>query len=198
MYAGDEKKGHSHKDKTWWDKDKNDFSREGQLAKNAVKALLRIIFADVVRARTQRRWAVSGLGGWVALRGKWLKASSLLSHERDGAYDLVDDFYNGIVWGNTNHAINFDEAGLADAIYRRLRTDTRKIYRVFDRLYQYHTVDSDDVAEIYVNKLRAMPSSPITRAVRGDRRLSRFLIKILDEGWTSGGEHACIDFLKTG
>ena len=195
MYAGAEKEDHDHMDTTWWDAGRDDFSLEGKLAKNAVKALLAVVFADVARARSGRQRSLSGLSGWVGFRNRWLKASSKLSKERDAAHDLVDDFYAGIVWGDTNHAFNFDEAGLADAIHDRLGDDTRKVYQAFQRIYEYHTVDSDDVAEIYVDKLRNAPSSRVARAVLADRRLADFLIKLLDEGWTSDGEQACIDFL---
>jgi len=195
MYAGSEKEGHSHGDKTWRDGSK--LSLEGELAKNAAKALVAVIFAEVERARASKQKSVNGLSGWIAYREKWLRAGKL-SGERDGAYDLVDDFYNGVVWGDTNTAFNFDEEGMANAIWSKLGDDTRKIRAAFNRLYEYHTVDSDDVAEIYVNKLRKNPSSKTTRAVLGDKLLVGDLVKIMDEGWTSSGEQDCIKFLQGG
>ena len=110
---------------------------------------------------------------------------------------LIDKYYSGFVWGDTNHAVNFDEAGLAGAIYSDLQADTTEVYKTFWRLNEYHTVDADDVAEIYVDKLRGRNATPPTlRAVAADSRLKNLLIKVLDEGWTTDNEYACIDFLK--
>ncbi len=196
MYAGAEKDGHEHADTTWWDKKAGTLSLEGKLAKNAVKALLHLVFANVGKARASGTKSPAALDGWIGYRDKWLKASSRLSKERDGAYDLVDDYWNGIVWGNGNHAFNFDEEGMADAIFDKLGTNTGKIYKAFWRLNEYHTVDADDVAHYYVSRLRKNPGHKVTRAVVGDGKVVDILIKVLDEGWTTGDEQACIDFLK--
>ena len=197
-YAGDDKHGHGEADKTWGDADKKTLTLEGTVAKNAVKALLGVIFADVMRARASKVASLASLSGWAAFKDKWLAAASRLSGERDGAYDLVDDFYRGVVWGNTNTAFKFNEAGMADAIYSNLGSDTKKIYDAFDRLNQYHTVDADDVAEIYVNKLRNDSSLRVSTAVKGDQRLVGLLVSIMKAGWTSDGEQACIDYLQSG
>ena len=195
MYAGHEKHNHTAMDKAWKTKT-GALSLQGKLAKNAVKALIYLIFANVAKAQKAKSKTITSLDGWVTYRDKWLKASSQLSKERDGAYDLVDDFYTGIVWGNTNTATNFDEKGLADAIFDKLHVKTNKVRAVFERLDEYHTADSDDVALHYVNRLRKSPSGKVTKAVVADSKLVDILIKVMDEGWTSGDEKKCIKFLK--
>lgn len=197
MYAGSEKHDHAHHDSTWKNK-KGGLSLEGQLAKNAVKALLHLIFSNVSAARAKGQTTLTTLTGWTTYRDTWLKASARLSKERDGAYDLVDDYYNGIVWGNGNHALNFDEEGLAKAIHKKLHIHTRKVTAAFKRLDEYHTVDADDVAHYYVEILRKKPKSATTMAVLKDKATVRILVKVLDEGWTTGGEQKCIDFLQGG
>jgi hypothetical protein len=207
MYAGDEKENHSHHDETWknpttgklskvGDPGHDDDKRYGELAKNAVKALLYVIFHEAYVARNAKS-TVNALSRFPAFQNKWLAASPLLRRERNKAYDLIDKYYSGFVWGDTNHAVNFDEAGLAGAIYSDLQADTTEVYKTFWRLNEYHTVDADDVAEIYVDKLRGRNATPSTlRAVAADSRLKNLLIKVLDEGWTTDNEYACIDFLK--
>ena len=198
LYAGDDKHGHSDMDKTWGDADKKTLTLEGRVATNAVKALLKVIFDEVMRAKASKVATLASLSGWAAFKDKWLAASSRLSVERDGAYDLVDDFYRGVVWGDTNTAFNFDEEGMANAIYSKLGTDTKKVYDAFNRLNEYHTVDADDVAEIYVNTLRNDRSLRVPMAVLGDQRLVGLLVSIMKSGWTSDGEQACIDYLQGG
>lgn len=207
MYAGAEKENHSHHDETWKNPNTGKLSKVGdsghdgdkhygELAKNAVKALLYVIFHEAYVARESNS-TVNSLSRWLAFQSKWLAASPALSRERNQAYDLIDKYYSGFVWGDTNHAINFDEAGLAGAIYSQLQGDTTAVYNTFWRLNEYHTVDADDVAEIYVDKLRSNSATKSTvHAVARDSRLKNLLIKILDEGWTSDNEYACINFLK--
>ena len=208
MYSGHEKKDHSHHDTTWKNKSTGKLSsvkdkvvrkgdlNYGTLAKNSVKALLYVIFDEVAAART-RKSNVQALGTWSSFQRKWLAASPKLSKERNKAYDMIDKRYNGFVWGNTNHALNFDESGMAKDIYEKLGTNTADVKKVFERLNEYHTTDADDVAEIYVNKLRQEGAAGrVSKAVSKDRQLSDLLIKILDEGPTFSGEQACIDYLK--
>jgi hypothetical protein len=189
---------HSEADKTWGDAKKGTLTLEGTVAKNAVKALLKMIFDEVMRARAAKIGSLASLSGWGSFKDKWLAASSRLSVERDGAIDLVDDFYRGVVWGDTNTAFNFDEKGMANAIYSKLGADTKKVYDAFHRLNEYHTVDADDVAELYVNKLRKGSDLKIPLAVKGDERLVGLLVSIMKAGWTSDGEQECIDYLQSG
>lgn len=71
-----------------------------------------------------------------------------------------------------------------------------EVYEVFSRLDEHHQTDVDDVAEIYVGLVRKQ-AGPALEALKGHRELIKLLIRSMDEGWTSAGEKACIDFLKT-
>ncbi len=97
--------------------------------------------------------------------------------------------------GFTSITMKMDEKGLAAAIYRELAGDTATIHEVFQELNERRNTDADDVAEIYVNLLQSKKGPPLL-AVAKDVKLKSLLIKILDEGWTSSGEKACIEFLR--
>jgi hypothetical protein len=195
-YTGDEKKDHAPMDLEWTGHGGH-LSPLGTLAKNTVKALLQLVFEEVQRAAGSRT-VISRLAGWESYRQHWIRASSELSKDRDFAYDLVDEFYSGIVWGNTQHATNFDERGCAQAIHQRLSTNTAKVTAVFERLRSFHGVEADDVANHYIEALKAAPTSRVTQAVRDDRALVQLLIKILDEGCTTSTEDKNVAFLKSG
>lgn len=195
-YTGDEKDGHALDDLAWTGHGGH-LSPLGTLAKNTVKALLKLVFEEVQRAAGSHS-VISKLAGWESYRQHWIRASSELNRARDFAYDLADEFYTGMVWGNTQHAANFDERGCAQAIHQRLSTDTAKVRTVFERLRSFHSVDADDVANHYIEVLKAAPTSRVTQAVRADRALVELLITILDEGYTNGEEDKNVAFLKSG
>ncbi len=195
IYAGKEKENHSHHDKTW-EKTGGGLSAEGRLAKNAVKALLSVVFDAVGSAHSSKQKTVTSLHGWATFKNVWLKASPKLSRKRDFAYDLIDKFYNGVVWGDTQTALNFDEAGLAKAVLTHAGSDMQKVHDVFKRLDDYHTVDADDVALEYVNLLKPEPSSLTAKSLARSSKTKAILIRVMDEGWTSSEEHDAIAFIR--
>jgi len=98
--------------------------------------------------------------------------------------------------GITSLSYSMDEEKLAKTLLAEHGTNIARVREVFDELVLKHDADSDDVAEVYVNQLKGTPASPAARALASDTKLKELLIKILDQGWTSDGEKACIDFLK--
>ncbi len=89
-----------------------------------------------------------------------------------------------------------DEEKMAKALFEECGTDMAKVRAVFRELKRNHSSDSDDVAELYINKVKAR-GGPVRNALQTDRVLIALLIRILDEGVTFPGEKACIRFLKS-
>ncbi len=104
--------------------------------------------------------------------------------------------FRGSPLGITSWTSSMEEEKLAKALLAEHGTNTMRVKEVFDELVLKHSADSDDVAEVYVKQLKATPASPAARAMARDTKLKALLIKVLDEGWTSADEKACIDFLK--
>ncbi|MEO8941652.1 MAG: hypothetical protein ABI453_13975 [Isosphaeraceae bacterium] len=194
-YAGDEKQGHAHADEGWWEgKGRNGyFSRDGRFAVNATKSLIRIVFRTATASNGQ---GASDLSGWSTFQGVWLKASSRLSRQRDQVFDLIDRYYKGARIGANNlKTISMDEEGLANALIREAGTDSNLTLHVFERLDEHYNSDADDVAELYVKGVRARGGA-VLDALKSNPKLIQRLIKVMDEGWTSGGEQECIKFLR--
>lgn len=114
--------------------------------------------------------------------------------ERAKAITLIRRFCRSPL-AMTSITLSMDEEGLALALYEELGSDTVSVYRVFEELDERRNTDADDVAELYVNLLRARKGAPLS-AVARDEKLKKLLIRILDEGRTSSGEQQCIRFLS--
>jgi hypothetical protein len=138
--------------------------------------------------------AGASLIGWVAFRKKWLSASPKLSAERNFAYDFVDRFRVGASAGQGMVTVNMNVVGLAMALVDDCGPNSGQVQEVFERLYEKHSSDVDDVAELYVNMVRKKGGDTL-RAFQHNYELARLLIKAMDEGWTSGGEQDCINYL---
>lgn len=192
-YSGSEKDGHAEADEQWRGTWKSGFSESGWLAVRATQGLLQIIVESAIAARGDRAVSLLRFDRFVQ---QWLKPSESLSRERDRAFDLIDRFYTGVRLGAMNvKTLSMDEEGLAKALIDEVGTNTALTLRVFERLRDHYSSDSDDVAEIYVNAIRK-GSAPLEGALRTNKPLVRVLIQVMDEGWTSSGEHECIDYLK--
>ena len=186
-YSGKEKEGHEHGDAAWKD-EKGRFTQSGRFAVEAVKALLRIVIVTA-----QAGGAPKSLDGWQAFREQWLKASPKLSKSHDRVFQLIDRYYSGVRVGATNvKTLNMDEEGLAKAL---LAEDSQTTLAVFVRLDDQYNSDADDVAEIYVNLVKAKGGAALS-ALKSNKPLIQRLIKVMDEGWTTSGEEECIKFLR--
>lgn len=100
---------------------------------------------------------------------------------------------NRFRWGSFRLTAKMDEEGLATAL-AQMGTNLPRVTAIFERLYTAHNSDVDDVAELYVNKIKDNPT--LLDLIRNDRKLKDLLIKSLDEGWTSSDEYAAIAVLK--
>jgi hypothetical protein len=192
LYEGREKKGHSHADDLWRKGTKNEFSVNGRYAINATKELIWMVISTARKAADTG--GDVGLLGWTAFRRKWLAISPKLSAERNFAYDFINRFRSGGSAGQAMVTVNMDEEGLARALVEECGGNTGQVQEVFERLYEKHGSDVDDVAELYVNRVRKTGGEAL-RGLKTNYELARLLIKAMDEGWTSEGEQDCIAYL---
>jgi hypothetical protein len=192
-YSGEEKHGHKEADDAWKTASASGgFSLDGRIAVNATKNLILVVVASAVSDRGEPPGA---LVGWERFKDQWLRASPALSRQADLVFELIDRFYSGARIGANNvKTLSMDEDGLATALVKEVGTNTRLTRQVFERLDERYNSDADDVAEIYVNQVRKQGGS-VLGALRADKELIARLIKVMDEGWTSGGEKDCIKFL---
>ena len=114
---------------------------------------------------------------------------------RHAAINLIRRFCSSPL-GFTSITAKMDESGLANALYREGGVNTHLVRTVFEELNARRNTDADDVAEVYVNLLRTRGGSP-RAAVASDARLKALLIRTLESGWTSAGEKACVEYLKS-
>lgn len=98
--------------------------------------------------------------------------------------------------GITSWTISMDEEKLAKALFTEHGSNSARVKDVFDELALKHNADADDVAEAYVNLLKKAPMGPAASALAKNKPLRELLVKVLDKGWTSAGEKACIEFVK--
>lgn len=194
VYAGADKHKHADHDKRWFDEKNERFSVTGRHAVNATRALLEIVLTTA-HGGTRNNASVLQLHGWNSFQQHWLAASPSLSRARDFAIDLIERFHTGIHLGNNTSTFNMDEEGLAKALLQECGTDMQKVFSVFSRLDGHYDTDVDDVAERYVKRVKDKPG-PVSKALSGHKKLVALLIKVMDEGWTSDGEQACIGYLK--
>lgn len=188
-YAGAEKEGHEHYDELWWDKSKNAFSRDGQLAIAAVKELILMICTSAIRGRGGH---APGLTAWSEFCRTWLVASPKLSRIRDVDFDFVARFITEARVGDNTVTLHCNESGLAAALIKELGTNTGRVAQIFRRLRQYNISVVDGVACEYV-KLVRKNGNPYVDALRRDPALLNFLIDAMH--MTDGDQAQCIVFL---
>ena len=87
-----------------------------------------------------------------------------------------------------------DEDGIARALAAEYRNNAAFVHRVFISLDDSYNSDADDVALAYVTIARR--DAAVAQCIRGNRNLRDYLIKVLDEGYTSGEELAAIKYLR--
>ena len=195
MYAGDDAVGHSDHDKEWKQEinGKTYFSVSGENAVRATAAMVLLVARGASWMLDPKKIAKPDFG---VFQGHWLKQQ--LSKSRDFSYDFIKRFATFGQAGSSAFTItlNMDEEGLAKALYSEVPTDGAKTYSVISRLNEFHNTDVDDVAEIYVNLVRKR-GGPARQMLKKNPKLVKLLIRAMDEGWTTDGEQACIDYLKT-
>ncbi len=132
-------------------------------------------------------WSISKLG-WPDGTPNPFTHGFLWYLQEDAAF-IINRFRVG-GWGATLH---LDEEKLAKELVSFGKNEQR-LRRIFARLDKYHNSDVDDVAEIYVN---LMKSGGYESTLKSMKLLVKDLIRYMEEGWTSSGEQAVIDYLKS-
>lgn len=99
--------------------------------------------------------------------------------------------------GSLGITFDMDEAGLAECLVA-MGANVPRVRRVFEHLAANHPSDVDDVAELYVEGVQKDRERPaIESALRADPQLRNLLIQAMAKGWTSGGEHRAIGYLRS-
>lgn len=100
--------------------------------------------------------------------------------------------------GGFGMTVNMDEEGLADYCVS-LGGNADRLTNIFTRLRDAHWTDCDDVAEIYVRKMRLGHGAMMQAMAKSNPGLIRVLIDCLTGGavtWVSAGEKAEADYLR--
>ena len=95
--------------------------------------------------------------------------------------------------GSFGQTLSMDEEGLATSL-ARMGPNVIRVYNVFLRLQHMHKSDSDDVAELYVNKIAG--DDAIKRAIKAHGKLGPLLMQILGGGMVFPGERRAIDVIR--
>ena len=111
------------------------------------------------------------------------------NYRRDDPVFIVNQYR----WGALRLTASMDEAGLANALVG-MGINMPRIYNIFVRLDDVHNNDVDDVALLYIEKIKHR--SNIMRALKKHTKLKALLIKSMAEGWTTNREKAAIKMLR--
>ena len=85
---------------------------------------------------------------------------------------------------------------MAQALISECSYELDKVYAIFRELNDKYNTDADDVALSYVNKIKLMEKGPLYEAFKIHASLRNYLAQLLDEGWTTEEEKACIQYLQ--
>ncbi|MCA9193264.1 MAG: hypothetical protein KDB03_15945 [Planctomycetales bacterium] len=120
-----------------------------------------------------------------------LVSHSFLSYKDNDPAFVINRFR----WGGWGMTVSMDEDGLATALVK-MGLNMPRIFAIFQRLNESHNSDADDVALLYVKKLRAAHASHIFAAIKQHNQLLKLLIRVMEEGWTTTAEKDAIQYLK--
>jgi hypothetical protein len=87
-----------------------------------------------------------------------------------------------------------DEAGMARGLATEYRSNAAFVQQVLLSLEQDYSSDADDVALAYVGFVRR--DAALQQLVRANGPLRALLVRLMDEGWTSGDEQNAIRYLR--
>jgi hypothetical protein len=88
-----------------------------------------------------------------------------------------------------------DEAGIAEALVVDYGIDMDSVLAVFRELDNSYSSDADDVAVLYLAKVKDRKGS-LEHALRLHPGLRNLLVLLLDGGWTTGEEYALMDYVR--
>ena len=94
----------------------------------------------------------------------------------------------------TSFFTGVDEEGIANALVDEYGIDMASVLAVFRELDNSYSTDSDDVARLYLAKVKERGGS-LEHALRLHGGLRNLLVLILDGGWTSGEEYKLMEYL---
>ena len=197
-YSGLEKEGHSDHDTKWEaENDSNTslvFSTEGRVAINATKALITMVMQTAFNHDSNNK--IAALEGWSDFQRTWLNAPTL-SKKRDPAVDIIHQHCTSIQLGDMNFkTVNMNEEGLAKAIIADHPIQMDVVYDIFYRLDNHYSSDADDVAAIYIRLVKEKRGGAEEKALKRNKNLVSLLIKVLDEGYTTGREESLTRYLQ--
>lgn len=118
-------------------------------------------------------------------------AHSFLLYLKDDARFLVN-YYR---WGGWGVTLSMNEDGLATALASMGNNEPR-LRAVFELLNKHHNSDADDVALLYVQKMRATPAGAAALRSMKNAPLVPLLVRVMDEGWTTSAEKDAIAYLR--
>jgi len=200
-YAGKDKEGHSEYDKHWRSADSEigQFSLKGRLAVNATKEIISMVILTAIEQVKSGSPPVS-LSGWTAFKNRWLVASPFLSKKRDAVIDMINDYQLlGIQHGNRNFlTLSMDEVGLAKSILKTYGNNTSMVYKIFARLKDKFSSDSDDILMYYLGEIKKRGGGRILYEIKNDTKLIRLFSAILTTGWSTEKEKKALIYLKRG
>lgn len=196
-YSGVEKENHSKHDTKWQLKFKDNkaifFSLEGKIAINATKALITMVLQTAFDHDSNNK--ITALDGWSDFQRTWLNAPTL-SKKRDLAVDLIHQYCTSIQLGDMNFkTLNMEEELLAKAIIEQYPLNMDIVYDVFYRLDNHYSSDADDVATHYIRLVKDKRGAE-EKALKRDKKLVSLLVKVLDEGYTTGQEKSLAQYLQ--
>ncbi len=126
------------------------------------------------------RFSTSTIGGVSGLA-----SHAFENYRRDDAIFIINAFR----WGMLRLTASMDEDGLANALVD-MGVNMERITNIFVRLEDAHYTDSDDVAVLYIEKIKHRAN--ILETVRRMSKLKAVLTKCLEQGWTTDREKRAI------
>ena len=102
---------------------------------------------------------------------------------------------NRFRYGSLGMTASMDESGLA-AFLVKIASNPPRVEGVFKRLQSAHWSDADDVANLFVKKMKERKNAVMAMVAKQKPSLIKPLSKCLDERWTTGGEYKMMDYLK--
>lgn len=133
-----------------------------------------------------------GVGIGVVVGG--ILGALLADHAYVEAAGTSDPATRAFVGRFTSFWTGVDEAGIARALASEHVNNPEFVARVFLSLDHDYSTDADDVAVEYVKLAQRTPA--VAAMLRKTASLRQLLIRLMDEGWTSGEEKAAIGYLK--
>ncbi len=140
--------------------------------------------------------------GWLDYRFAFsnVKVGFKVAHSFDTYRQFDPEFVvNRFRWGSFGLTANMDEDGLAQAMVE-MGVNPSRLQGIFERLLKRHNSDADDVALLYVQKMRKSGRENQLKFIATEnKKVIQLMIECLTGGtfsWVSGEEEQAAQFLK--